>query len=66
MYFKTTNFTILQFRGHSISWKYIWQLYEIATKAAGVTTMPRLKYEHVHLTPFSKMRVDLAAQVKKL
>ena len=25
--------------------------------------MPKIKYEHVHLTSFSKMRVDLAAQV---
>ena len=25
--------------------------------------MPKLKYEHVYLTSFSKMRVDLAAQV---
>ena len=25
--------------------------------------IPKLKYEHVHLTSFSKMRVDLAAQV---
>ena len=24
--------------------------------------MPKVKYEHVHLTSFSKMRVDLAAQ----
>ena len=25
--------------------------------------MPKIKYEHVHLTSFSKVRVDLAAQV---
>ena len=25
--------------------------------------MPKLKYEHIHLTSFSRMRVDLAAQV---
>ncbi len=25
--------------------------------------VPKLKYEHIHLTSFSKMRVDLAAQV---
>ena len=28
--------------------------------------VPKLKYEHVHLTSFSKMRVDLAAQVYAL
>ena len=25
--------------------------------------VPKLKFEHLHLTSFSKMRVDLAAQV---
>ena len=29
----------------------------------GLTTLPKLKYEHISLTSFSKMRVDLAAQV---
>ena len=28
-----------------------------------VLRIPKLKYEHLHLTSFSKMRVDLAAQV---
>ena len=28
--------------------------------------LPKLKYEHVFLTSYSKMRVDLAAQVRKL
>lgn len=54
----------MQFRGKAISWKYIIQLYEIATKSTGLTTLPKLKYEHVRLSYFSKMRVDLAAQVK--
>lgn len=30
---------------------------------AGLSLIPKLKYEHLHLTNFSKMRVDLAAQV---
>ena len=29
----------------------------------GLSLLPKLKFEHVHLTSFSKMRVDLAAQV---
>ena len=29
----------------------------------GLSLIPKLKYEHLHLTSFSKMRVDLAAQV---
>lgn len=32
-------------------------------KASGLAMVPKLKYEHLHLTSFSKMRVDLAAQV---
>jgi len=28
-----------------------------------VRLVPKLKYEHIHLNSFSKMRVDLAAQV---
>jgi len=31
--------------------------------AVGLAMVPKLKYEHVNLTSFSKMRVDLAAQV---
>lgn len=44
-------------------WDHLKHLYETDT-APGVGTrmIPKLKYEHVNLTPFSKMRVDLAAQ----
>ena len=31
---------------------------------AGLSLVPKLKYEHLHLTSYSKMRVDLAAQVR--
>ena len=34
------------------------------TNTPGLSLVPKLKYEHVFLTSFSKMRVDLAAQVK--
>lgn len=34
------------------------------TNTPGLSLVPKVKYEHVHLTSFSKMRVDLAAQVK--
>lgn len=29
----------------------------------GLSILPKLKHEHIHLTSYSKMRVDLAAQV---
>ena len=31
--------------------------------AGGLLLVPKLRYEHIYLTSFSKMRVDLAAQV---
>jgi len=33
------------------------------TSTPGLSLVPKIKYEHVNLTNFSKMRVDLAAQV---
>ena len=49
-------------------WKHLIDLYKKCaganTNTPGLTILPRLKYEHVHLTSFSKMQVDLAAQVK--
>ena len=49
-------------------WKYVKDLYlsNAGKTTPGVTLVPKIKYEHIHLTSFSKMRVDLAAQVCKL
>ena len=56
---------IIQCNGKNILWKYLEQLYEEDTsKEARLRLIPKLKYEHVHLNSFSKMRVDLAAQVR--
>ena len=44
------------------------ELYErkfsIAKDSPGLSIVPKLTFEHVKLTSFSKMRVDLAAQVR--
>uniref|UniRef100_A0A1X7TI06 THAP-type domain-containing protein n=1 Tax=Amphimedon queenslandica TaxID=400682 RepID=A0A1X7TI06_AMPQE len=53
----------MQYNGNPISWKFIVKLYHIITESTGLTVLPKIKYEHVFLTNFSKMRVDLAAQV---
>ena len=57
----------IQCNGSDIKWKYITDLYlrntGQVTKTSGLSLMPKIKYEHVHLTSFSKIRVDLAAQV---
>lgn len=51
-------------RGKTIAWDHLKWLYNADTsQGAGLRLLPKLKLEHVNLTPFSKMRVDLAAQV---
>ena len=37
---------------------------ESRSNVQSLSLVPKLKYEHVFLTSFSKMRVDLAAQVQ--
>ena len=52
---------IMQCNGKEIKWAHIVNLYRGDTgKASGLAL---LKFEHIHLTSFSKMWVDLAAQV---
>ena len=50
-----------------IEWKHIKDLNEKISKMSvqshGLSLLPKLKREHVELTSFSRMRVDLAAQV---
>ena len=53
----------IQKGGQWISWKFVEDLYIMGTKSQALTTQYKLKYEHICLTSFSKMRVDLAAQV---
>lgn len=61
---------IMQIRGQDISWQHLTRLYErhctVKHSAPGLSILPKLKYEHIHLTSYSKMRVDLAAQVSQL
>ena len=54
---------VLQFE-HRICWSFVVDLYMSGRESAqSLSVVPKLKYEHVFLTSFSKMRVDLAAQV---
>ena len=55
----------MQCEGKVISWSYIVDLY-LRNSGTGLSLIPKLKYEHVYLTSFSKMRVDLAAQVRTI
>jgi len=50
--------------GRYISWQHVVDLYKRNMGSGkGVAMVHKLKYEHIHLTSFSKMRVDLVAQV---
>lgn len=55
----------MQKNGKDIAWGHLVDLhYKDKGKATGLAAMvPKLKLEHLQLTSFSKMRVDLAAQV---
>ena len=58
------SFTIFQKNGKNIYWQHLVHLYDKDRgKGTGLALVPKLKFEHLHLTSFSKMRVDLAAQV---
>ena len=54
-----------QCEGYKIIWSHLWEIYHKNRSQTdpGLALVPRLKFEHVHLTSFSKMRVDLATQV---
>jgi len=55
---------LLQCNGKQISWGHLRSLYQRDSgKCTGLSLVPKLKSEHINLTAFSKMRVDLAAQV---
>lgn len=54
----------MQYKGKFILWSHLRDLYKKDTDTAmGLRLLPKIKYEHVSLTSFSRMRVDLAAQV---
>lgn len=49
-----------------IKWDILEQLYEkhrATVTGGGLTILPKIKAEHIKLTSYSKMRVDLAVQV---
>lgn len=56
---------VLKCQGREINWKHIVKLYDRNMGAGtGISMVTKIKYEHVFLNSFSKMRVDLAAQVQ--
>ena len=57
----------MQCNGQNIDWQLLIELYKAnagrVSETPGVSIVHKLKYEHLHLTNFSKMRVDLPVQV---
>ena len=57
----------IQCNGKDIKWEHLVSVYKSGTGAdrpvPGLSQAHKLKYEHIYLTSFSKMRVDLAAEV---
>ena len=60
-------FCYMQCNGQNINWQFLIKLYETNagrnTETPGLSMAHKLKYEHLHLTSFTKLRVDLAVQV---
>ena len=61
------NVHSLQINGQCITWQHIRDLVDKISSTAvashGLSLVPKLKQEHINLTSYSRMRVDLAAQV---
>ena len=60
---------IMQINGQQISWQHLVDLYHRHrgtgdVPVSGLSMLKKIKYEHIQLTSYSKMRVDLAAQVR--
>ena len=64
LYYKNIVYIHLQNNGKEIKWTHLWSLYYKNRSDTGLSLLSKLKYEHIHLNSFSKMRVDLAAQVR--
>ena len=57
----------LQINGQNINWTTMVNLYNrhcaVKHNAPGLSILHKLRYEHIKLNSYSKMRVDLAVQV---
>ena len=53
--------------GTEIHWSHLKELYDknrAQANDSGLALLPKIKFEHVHLTSYSKMRVDLGSTSK--
>ena len=58
---------VVQIDGQGVYWKHVVDLVHkiqsTAIASGGLSLVPKLKQEHINLTSYSRMRVDLAARV---
>ena len=55
---------IMQINGKHILWSHLTKLYHQDTSSGmGLRLVPKINFEHIALTSFSRMPVDLATQV---
>ena len=62
-----TWYYAIQCNGKEISWSHHVNLYwrNRSQETLGIALLPKFKYEHIELSSYSKMRVDLATQVSE-
>ena len=48
------------------SWVHLVELYNRSKTASGLSLLPKLCMDHIYLTSYSKMRVNLAVQVRSM
>ena len=56
------NVLIIQKDDQHISWEHLVRVFNRSQTASGLSLLPRLKKDHISLTSYSRMRVNLAAQ----
>lgn len=65
---KRMSYLFVQCNGQPIKWQFIQEVYEQnlgSSSNVGISMVQKLTLEHLNLTSFSKMRVDLVSQVCK-
>ncbi len=54
---------LLQINGQHVSWEHLRRVYNRSRTTSGLSLLPKLTREHMDLNSYSRMRVNLAAQV---
>ena len=64
VYYKQGFYLLCGILTSAMEWGHLTKLYNMnRSKTFGLSLIPKLKYEYISLTSFSKMRMDLAVQV---